>query len=181
MHTDTEAGRDAIRDRFMLATAKQDAAEMYREAVVYVVSHDSGSGAVGIVCNKPLAPRLLDVMDPARDVDLPVTWSEFTPLRGGSRCQDVFWALCPASALPSAPEDSVRYQLLATANEIRRLTRASVAPVAVGVGLSLWRRGELEAEVADGLWEPLPPETDLFDVPPARRRASAMAVLAQGR
>lgn len=160
----------------LLIASPQMSDPMFRETVVLVWQRDE-EGAIGVVVNRSLEHRLLDVVEFDEEVD-----SE----RYGQTCISWGGPVEGTTGTVVTTEDirSEEGWRLACGLSITRshdaLSRfvSSGAPFLLCLGYAGWGPGQLDRELADGgwLWTDCTPEL-LFSIPAPARYAMALASL----
>jgi len=162
----------SLTDTFLLATPMHGPSDLFAEAVVYVMKHDAG-GAVGMVVNKPIAPRVADIIDVTGSQPLPRALAEAELLRGGTAYQTLLWALYPSSGGSGNAFANDTYAMAVDSEELARLAQGTLVADAVGVGLLTWQAGALDRELQREAWLLVPAGRHLFQVPARGRCALA--------
>jgi putative transcriptional regulator len=144
----------------------------FKRAVVLIVEHEDGAGALGVVLNRPTTISVGQVLE---------QWTELTSepsvvFRGGPVAPNSALALAlipgqeePAGwrALDGAPA-LARLGLL-DLDTPPRLLAPAITSLRVYAGYAGWSPGQLETEIEEGAWYVLPAEPgDVFAADPDR-------------
>ncbi len=163
-------------DAAFLVAAPQMRDALFERTVVLVWRHDE-EGALGVVVNKPIDHRLVDVVELEPGTDLsayeetvvawggPVELDSGTVVTKGPVDDDEGWVL-PKGLSVTRSQDA-----------LTRLLRHS-EPVLLCLGYAGWGPGQLDREIEEGGWlfADLDPEL-VFGVPAEDRYAAALASL----
>lgn len=170
----------------LLVALPGDESSELNDSVIFLCRHDE-NGAMGLVLTYPMSG--LSVADVVRQVsegeffmDIPV------------RDYPIFWGgplETHRSFILHSPEGSFEHSVLVDDEygvtgdwESLRLLisgKVSCEHSLIFLGCMAWRAGELEREIAQQVWLPLPATKDLvFDVCPSKKWHSAVAQLGMG-
>lgn len=150
--------------------------------VVLLVEH-GGEGSLGIVVNRPADVRFEEVLESLGiEPDAVPGGAPFRLLLGGPVSPETGWILFdPGEASASDLSDAVLLSegiaLSASRALLERMLRsgASEGPRILAMGYAGWSAGQLDEELARGVWLPATLRADLvFRVPPEERWTAAL-------
>ena len=151
-------------NQFLIAMP-QLAGSYFADTVTYLCKHDE-QGALGIVINKPLGARVIDIFNEL-DISCDLQDSRFTTQRilsGGPVERDKGFIVHDAgarwdSSIPATPEISV-----CTSPKILRVIAAGRGPdnYLIALGCAGWEPGQLEREISENVWLTAPAQHDLI-------------------
>ena len=163
-------------DAAFLVAAPQMRDGLFERTVVLVWRHDE-DGAIGVVVNRPIDHRLVDVVEPDPGTDLssyrdttiawggPVEVNSGTVVTKGQVADEEGWRL-PDGLAVTRSQDA-----------LARLLRCQ-EPVLLCLGYAGWGPGQLDREIEQGGWLYTDLDAELvFSVPAEHRYAAALASL----
>lgn len=139
----------------LLVAAGQLQEPTFSQTVVLMLQHNE-QGALGVVLNRPVEQTIRNLWEQVSEapceVDLPVNLGG--PVSGpllAVHCQEPLAELeVPCGVFVAATKDN-----------LDRLVQAPEQPFRLFVGHAGWAAGQLEGEIARGMWHLLPATTDL--------------------
>jgi putative transcriptional regulator len=159
-----------------LIASPQMSDTLFERTVVLVWRHDE-DGAIGVVVNRPIEHRLVDVVEVAEGTDLapyvdtvvgwggPVESSSGTVLTSGVVADEEGWRLPSGLAVTRSQDALVRLI-------------ESHAEVLLCLGYAGWGPGQLDDEIEKGGWLYTDVDAELvFHTPASERYAAALASL----
>jgi putative transcriptional regulator len=163
-------------DPILLIASPQMSDPMFRQTVV-LVWHRDEEGAIGVVINRSMEHRLLDVVEFEEEVDAerygqtciswggPVEGATGTVVTTDDIAEEEGWRLACGLSITRSQDALSRCV-------------ANGSPFLLCLGYAGWGPGQLDQELADGgwLWTDCSPEL-LFSTPAAARYAMALATL----
>lgn len=156
---------DSLQGNFLIATPNMPDSR-FREQVVYICSHNSEEGAMGIIINHPTPHSLAEVMEGA---DIPVPETELPPiyLGGPVEMEAGFFLFVGEFECPHYLQVSPEIRLSRDVEILRDISSGnSPEKYLFALGYAGWAPGQLEAELADDGWLALPGDQEvIFDTP----------------
>ncbi|MDQ5920278.1 MAG: putative transcriptional regulator [Pseudomonadota bacterium] len=166
-----------LTNHFLVAMPTQ-MSSMFAGSVVYVIKHNSDTGAFGVIVNKPLGRTLKNAF---KDVDFSKynpSWEQNRLYLGGPVCGDNGFVLHKTSA---ASNDNNVFELTNNRSVLSQIAASDSeckSDLFVSVGYSEWAAMQIEFEILRNDWLVVKAGTDLiFDVEPSKRYGEAMRLL----
>ena len=147
--------RKSLQGKLLIASPRM-ADSRFDRAVVLVLRHDE-NGAVGIILNRPMETnaagpwQLLDILATDRDQKVQIGGPVAGPLI-------VLHPVVAGEGEQRSTRGGVR--IVNKREELEELVQQADAPLRFFVGHAGWAEGQLESEVADGVWLLAPAAAD---------------------
>jgi putative transcriptional regulator len=147
----------------------------FARTVILIVRHTDEEGALGLVLNRPMEMTIESVW---KQVGEEAECSVDGPLFKGGPCEGPVMVLHGQS-------DEAQEQVLpdvffsAAKDQIERLVAAGAEPIRVFVGYAGWTDGQLEREMGEGAWLPLPASAERVFADPDGMWESLMGFIAR--
>jgi len=140
----------------------------FAQTVTLVCEHSVDKGALGIVINKPLPMTLSEVLSQMKLEALDARIGARTVLRGGPVHRDRGFVIHrPGGSWDSSHSVSEQVQVTTSRDVLAAMARGEGPRDAfIALGYAGWEVGQLEREMLDNAWLPLPlDERVLFELP----------------
>lgn len=165
-----------LTNQFLIATPKMDAS-LFERSVIYICQHDP-QGAMGIMINHPIEPRLKDIL---RHLDIQyqpdfVAQDQIVYAGGPVQIEHGFVLHTPIgnwkTSITLTDELAVT-----TSRDVLEAMSLNHGPqqTMIALGYAGWEANQLEEEILDNVWLTTPANLELiFNTPPKQRWAQAI-------
>jgi putative transcriptional regulator len=169
---------DYLTNQFLIAMPAMTDSN-FAQTVTFIWEHNA-DGALGIIINRPLQMRLVDVFEQLKMPTAPGVDAHQPVLQGGPVQTDRGFVVHQAGGRwEHTRQVSSRLQVTTSPDILDAMARGSGPGTAlVALGYAGWSAGQLESELAQNAWLTAPcDERILFDIPYEQRWRAAARLL----